>query len=193
MASISWIIDETWRPGESHPQMWHKCERKSGPEWKSVFLQVSKALPERKLELESLLKELMKIQGQLGDLSIWASNTRAKLEQLEEPPARVGNTLFLHQNLNCWIFIERTAWFWLKMSPFITPAHRGGASQTARSGVSFGEGRSAVQEHSSCRQGEESKTVTSGDPLKLLNCFIRFWLIKCVMLESEYWGLLTGK
>ncbi|XP_061571903.1 dystrophin isoform X2 [Cololabis saira] len=50
--------------------------------------QVSKALPERKLEIESLLKDLLKIQGQLDGLSVWASSTRAKLEQSpEEPPA----------------------------------------------------------------------------------------------------------
>ncbi|XP_041834285.1 dystrophin isoform X2 [Melanotaenia boesemani] len=42
--------------------------------------QVSKALPERQLELEGLLKELLKLQGQLDDLHIWASNTRTKLE-----------------------------------------------------------------------------------------------------------------
>ncbi|XP_054864358.1 dystrophin isoform X3 [Amphiprion ocellaris] len=52
--------------------------------------QVSKALPERQLEMERLLKELEKLQGQLGDLSAWASSTRAKLEQNpEHPPPRL--------------------------------------------------------------------------------------------------------
>ncbi|KAM6893658.1 dystrophin [Xenentodon cancila] len=50
----------------------------------TLWAQVSNALPERKLELESLLKELMKIQGQLDGLSIWASRTRFKLEQSPE-------------------------------------------------------------------------------------------------------------
>lgn len=51
---------------------------------------MSKALPERQLEIEGLLRELEQLQGQLDDLSAWASNTRAKLEQSpEEPPARV--------------------------------------------------------------------------------------------------------
>uniref|UniRef100_A0A673BMN8 Dystrophin n=1 Tax=Sphaeramia orbicularis TaxID=375764 RepID=A0A673BMN8_9TELE len=52
---------------------------------------VSKALPERQLELEGLLKELEKLQGQMDDLSAWASSTRAKLEHSpEEPPPRVN-------------------------------------------------------------------------------------------------------
>uniref|UniRef100_A0A671Z337 Dystrophin n=1 Tax=Sparus aurata TaxID=8175 RepID=A0A671Z337_SPAAU len=56
----------------------------------SVSVQVSKALPERQLEIEGLLRELEQLQGQLDDLSAWASNTRAKLEQSpEEPPARL--------------------------------------------------------------------------------------------------------
>uniref|UniRef100_A0A673BG93 Dystrophin n=1 Tax=Sphaeramia orbicularis TaxID=375764 RepID=A0A673BG93_9TELE len=54
-------------------------------------VQVSKALPERQLELEGLLKELEKLQGQMDDLSAWASSTRAKLEHSpEEPPPRVN-------------------------------------------------------------------------------------------------------
>lgn len=54
-------------------------------------VQVSKALPERQLEIEGLLQELEKLQAQLDDLSAWASSTRAKLEQSpeQEPPARV--------------------------------------------------------------------------------------------------------
>ncbi|XP_075333549.1 dystrophin isoform X3 [Odontesthes bonariensis] len=49
--------------------------------------QVSKALPEHQLNIEGLLKELEKLQGQLNDLSVWASSTRAKLEHsAEEPP-----------------------------------------------------------------------------------------------------------
>ncbi|XP_054599029.1 dystrophin isoform X5 [Nothobranchius furzeri] len=52
--------------------------------------QVSRALPERQLEIEGLLRELMKLQGQMEGLSVWASNTRAKLENSpEEPPARL--------------------------------------------------------------------------------------------------------
>ncbi|KAM3585392.1 uncharacterized protein V6R79_016686 [Siganus canaliculatus] len=54
------------------------------------WAQVSKALPERQLEIEGLLKELEKLQGQLGDLSVWASNTRVKLEQSnEDPPSKL--------------------------------------------------------------------------------------------------------
>ncbi|TMS11567.1 Dystrophin [Larimichthys crocea] len=53
-------------------------------------VQVSKALPERQLEIEGLLRELEKLQGQLDDLSGWASSTRAKLEHSsEEPPPRL--------------------------------------------------------------------------------------------------------
>ncbi|XP_072225563.1 dystrophin isoform X2 [Leuresthes tenuis] len=49
--------------------------------------QVSKALPEHQLKIEGLLKELEKLQGQLNDLSVWASSTRARLERSpEEPP-----------------------------------------------------------------------------------------------------------
>ncbi|XP_030010403.1 dystrophin isoform X7 [Sphaeramia orbicularis] len=56
----------------------------------SRWAQVSKALPERQLELEGLLKELEKLQGQMDDLSAWASSTRAKLEHSpEEPPPRL--------------------------------------------------------------------------------------------------------
>ncbi|CAN9498333.1 unnamed protein product [Ophioblennius macclurei] len=56
----------------------------------SRWAQVSKALPERQLEIEGLLRELEKLQGQMGDLSAWASITRAKLEQSpEEPPPRL--------------------------------------------------------------------------------------------------------
>nr|XP_046237962.1 dystrophin isoform X12 [Scatophagus argus] len=54
------------------------------------WAQVSKALPERQLEIEGLLRELENLQGQLDDLSSWASNTRAKLEHSpEEPPPRL--------------------------------------------------------------------------------------------------------
>ncbi|XP_070711943.1 dystrophin [Pempheris klunzingeri] len=54
------------------------------------WAQVAKALPERQLEIEGLLRELEKLQGQLDDLSAWASSTRAKLEQSpEEPPPRL--------------------------------------------------------------------------------------------------------
>ncbi|XP_053170341.1 dystrophin isoform X2 [Scomber japonicus] len=51
------------------------------------WAQVSKALPERQLEIEGLLKELEKLQGQLDDLSAWASNTRATLEHSQGEPA----------------------------------------------------------------------------------------------------------
>ncbi|XP_076017960.1 dystrophin isoform X2 [Genypterus blacodes] len=54
----------------------------------SRWAQVSKALPERHLELEGLLRELERLQRQLDDLSAWASSTRAKLEQ-EEPQPKV--------------------------------------------------------------------------------------------------------
>ncbi|KAM6893218.1 dystrophin isoform 3-T3 [Lycodopsis pacificus] len=54
------------------------------------WAQVSKALPERQLEIEGLLRELEKFQGQLDVLSGWASSTRDKLEHSpEEPPARL--------------------------------------------------------------------------------------------------------
>uniref|UniRef100_A0A3Q1I573 Dystrophin n=1 Tax=Anabas testudineus TaxID=64144 RepID=A0A3Q1I573_ANATE len=54
---------------------------------------VSRALPERQLEIEGLLKELEKLHGQLDDLSIWASSTRSRLEHSpEEPAPRVGHT-----------------------------------------------------------------------------------------------------
>ncbi|XP_030603146.1 dystrophin isoform X3 [Archocentrus centrarchus] len=52
--------------------------------------QVSKALPERQLEIEGLLREIEKLQCHLDDLTVWASSTRAKLEHCpEEPPARL--------------------------------------------------------------------------------------------------------
>ncbi|XP_049425588.1 dystrophin isoform X1 [Epinephelus fuscoguttatus] len=55
------------------------------------WAQVSKALPERQLEIEGLLRELEKFEGQLDDLSGWASTTRTKLEHSpEEPPPRLG-------------------------------------------------------------------------------------------------------
>ncbi|XP_035983749.1 dystrophin isoform X12 [Fundulus heteroclitus] len=64
----------------------HKDIRGINTRWS----QVSKALPERQLEIEGLLKELLKLQGQLEDLSAWASTTRAKLEQSpEEPPPKL--------------------------------------------------------------------------------------------------------
>ncbi|XP_041822402.1 dystrophin isoform X9 [Chelmon rostratus] len=54
------------------------------------WAQVSRALPERQLEIEGLLRELEKLQAQLDDLSAWASGTRAKLESSpEEPPPRL--------------------------------------------------------------------------------------------------------
>ncbi|KAM6958012.1 dystrophin isoform 1-T1 [Tautogolabrus adspersus] len=54
------------------------------------WAQVSRDLPERQLEIEGLLRELEKLQGQLDNLSGWAASTRAKLEQSpEEPPSRL--------------------------------------------------------------------------------------------------------
>ncbi|XP_058478668.1 dystrophin isoform X3 [Solea solea] len=50
------------------------------------WAQVSRALPERQLKIEGLLKELEKLQGQLDDLSAWASHTRANLEHSPEEP-----------------------------------------------------------------------------------------------------------
>uniref|UniRef100_A0A3B4V2S3 Dystrophin n=1 Tax=Seriola dumerili TaxID=41447 RepID=A0A3B4V2S3_SERDU len=44
-------------------------------------------LPERQLEIEGLLRELEKLQGQVDDLSVWASSTRAKLEHSPEEPS----------------------------------------------------------------------------------------------------------
>ncbi|XP_047432918.1 dystrophin isoform X3 [Mugil cephalus] len=52
--------------------------------------QVSRALPERQLEIEGLLKELEMLQGKVNDLSAWASSTRANLEHgPKEPPPRL--------------------------------------------------------------------------------------------------------
>ncbi|KAF6730406.1 Dystrophin [Oryzias melastigma] len=60
--------------------------------------QVSRALPERQLEIEALLRELLKLRGSLDDLSGWASNTRARLEQSpEEPPPRVMEEVQVRQ------------------------------------------------------------------------------------------------
>ncbi|XP_053728438.1 dystrophin isoform X6 [Synchiropus splendidus] len=54
------------------------------------WAQVSKALPERQLELEGLLKELEAHHSQMNDLSAWVSATRAKLEQNpDDPPPRL--------------------------------------------------------------------------------------------------------
>ncbi|XP_034030182.1 dystrophin isoform X5 [Thalassophryne amazonica] len=54
------------------------------------WAQVSKALPERHLEIEGFLKELEKLQGQLVDLAAWASTTRSRLEHSpEEVPPRL--------------------------------------------------------------------------------------------------------
>ncbi|XP_035481958.2 dystrophin isoform X3 [Scophthalmus maximus] len=54
------------------------------------WAQVSRALPERQLQIEGLLRELEKLQAQLDDLSAWASSTRARLEHSpEEPPPRI--------------------------------------------------------------------------------------------------------
>ncbi|XP_061760711.1 dystrophin isoform X4 [Nerophis ophidion] len=53
----------------------------------SRFEQVSKALPERALEIEILLRDLEGLQGQLDYLSGWTSKTRSHLEHTsEEPP-----------------------------------------------------------------------------------------------------------
>ncbi|MEQ2188262.1 hypothetical protein GOODEAATRI_013214, partial [Goodea atripinnis] len=69
----------------------HKDIRGINTRW----AQVSKALPERQLEIEGLLKELLKLQGQLEDVSAWASSTRTKLEHSpEEPPPNVQQLLF---------------------------------------------------------------------------------------------------
>ncbi|KAM6945421.1 LOW QUALITY PROTEIN: dystrophin-like [Aplochiton taeniatus] len=48
------------------------------------WAQVSRDLPERQLEIESLLRELEGLQGQLEDLSAWASTTRTRLEENPE-------------------------------------------------------------------------------------------------------------
>ncbi|XP_037130222.1 dystrophin isoform X11 [Syngnathus acus] len=49
--------------------------------------QVSKALPERQMEIESLLKELERLHVQLDYQSVWVSRTRTQLEHSrDEPP-----------------------------------------------------------------------------------------------------------
>lgn len=54
-------------------------------------LQVSKALPQRQLEMEALLRELESLQAQLDQLCVWASSTRARLQDSgEELPNQVG-------------------------------------------------------------------------------------------------------
>lgn len=59
---------------------------------------MSKALPERQLEIEGLLKELEK----LDDLSMWASRTRGKLEQSPEgPPPKVGDGIIIYDCMKC--------------------------------------------------------------------------------------------
>ncbi|XP_060923329.1 dystrophin-like [Limanda limanda] len=56
----------------------------------SRWAQVSRALPERQLEIEGLLRELEMLQGQVDDLAAWASSTRTRLEHSpEEPPPRI--------------------------------------------------------------------------------------------------------
>lgn len=64
---------------------------------------MSRALPERQQEIEALLRDLMKLRGRLEDLSAWAVNTRARLEQSpEEPPPRVGHSIhFLKDSTVC--------------------------------------------------------------------------------------------
>lgn len=52
---------------------------------------MSRALPERQLEIEGLLRDLKNLQGELDDLSAWATNTRTRLEQSpEEPPPKAA-------------------------------------------------------------------------------------------------------
>uniref|UniRef100_A0A7N6BWN2 Dystrophin n=1 Tax=Anabas testudineus TaxID=64144 RepID=A0A7N6BWN2_ANATE len=78
-----------------------------------LLFNVSRALPERQLEIEGLLKELEKLHGQLDDLSIWASSTRSRLEHSpEEPAPRVGHTQIV-------IFVRFTAVFtYTQLIPF---------------------------------------------------------------------------
>lgn len=58
-----------------------------------VRAQVSKALPERQLEMEALLRELESLRAQLDELCVWASSTRTRLEDAsEEPPTQVAET-----------------------------------------------------------------------------------------------------
>ncbi|XP_028324112.1 dystrophin isoform X3 [Gouania willdenowi] len=62
------------------------------------WAQVSKALPERQLQIEGLLREWTRLQGQMDDLSAWASSTRTKLEQCpEEPPPRLVDEVQVKQ------------------------------------------------------------------------------------------------
>ncbi|XP_034461322.1 dystrophin isoform X9 [Hippoglossus hippoglossus] len=64
----------------------------------SRWAQVSRALPERQLEIEGLLRELEMLQGQLDDLAAWASSTRTRLEHSpEEPPPRITEEVQVKQ------------------------------------------------------------------------------------------------
>lgn len=81
MEDLNSRLKQTTLPAERHKDI-----RIINGRW----AQVSKALPERQLEIEGLLRELEKLQGQVDDLSAWASATRAKLEQSQdEPPPRL--------------------------------------------------------------------------------------------------------
>ncbi|XP_030210304.1 dystrophin isoform X3 [Gadus morhua] len=50
----------------------------------SRFAQVSRDLPEWQLEMEGLLRDLERLQGQLADLSAWAARARTRLESSPE-------------------------------------------------------------------------------------------------------------
>ncbi|XP_062301506.1 dystrophin isoform X1 [Scomber scombrus] len=78
------VDDLNWR----HKQITLPADKQNDIKFINTrWAQVSKALPERQLEIEGLLKELEKLQGQLDDLSAWASNTRGTLEHSQEEPA----------------------------------------------------------------------------------------------------------
>ncbi|KAM9828925.1 dystrophin isoform 8-T8 [Syngnathus typhle] len=74
------VVDLNMRPIPSDKQ---KDVRIINTRWE----QVSKALPERQMEIESLLKELERLHVQLDYLSVWVSRTRTRLEHSpDEPP-----------------------------------------------------------------------------------------------------------
>ncbi|KAM9836007.1 dystrophin-like [Aulostomus maculatus] len=77
--------------------------------------QVSRALPERQLEIEGLLKELEKLQGQLDLLSAWASSTRTKLEHNPDEPRLIEEVQVKQPEVE--LFLERAGQLYKESPP----------------------------------------------------------------------------